>query len=286
MPGPEPQLTLDGGHGVAHRERADLPHVANLLVGQPFGKQLQDLFLPARQGETTPPVEYVPTRDKSTLNLNDTDTGNDLILPFGITYEYRIRAVNGSNKGLPATDSVRVPNQSGVPDVVILHVVTGEPIDVGRATPYRRGGFLDLTGWTNGCVQWEPTIDDSGDTPDGYRILIASVGRRFFEREVVAHYLSYSEAASGSCSTHEPQQAGLHAYKFSSHFNDTGPYYWVAVQAYDSDGIGKGDGSGGPELTRPEIALYEDWVQKGRDGEEYIDVDDEQSETNLEEDSE
>ena len=202
------------------------------------------------QGGTTPPVEYVPTRDKSTLNLNDTDTGNDLILPFGITYEYRIRAVNGSNKGLPATDSVRVPNQSGVPDVVILHVVTGDPLDVRRAKPYRKPGFLDLSGWTNACVQWEPTIDDSGDTPDGYRILIASVGRRFSEREVVVHYLSYSDAASGSCLTHEPQRAGLHAYRFNSHFNNTGPYYWIAVQAYDSDGIGKGDGSGGPRITR------------------------------------
>ncbi len=238
------------------------------------------------QGGTTPPVEYVPTRDKSTLNLNDTDTGNDLILPFGITYEYRIRAVNGSNKGLPATDSVRVPNQSGVPDVVILHVVTGDPLDVRRAKPYRKPGFLDLSGWTNACVQWEPTIDDSGDTPDGYRILIASVGRRFSEREVVVHYLSYSDAASGSCLTQEPQRAGLHAYRFNSHFNNTGPYYWIAVQAYDSDGIGKGDGSGGPRITRPEIALYEDRKQTQSDGEEFIDVQDGESEAKLEEDSE
>ena len=238
------------------------------------------------QGGTTPPVEYVPTRDKSTLDLNDTDTGNDLILPFGITYEYRIRAVNGSNKGLPATGSVRVPNQSGVPDVVILHVVTGNPIDVRRAKPYRKPGFLDLSGWTNACVQWEPTIDDSGDTPDGYRILIASVGRRFSEREVVVHYLSYSDAASGSCLTHEPQRAGLHAYRFFSHFDNTGPFYWIAVQAYDSDGIGKGDGSGGPRITLPEIALYEDRGQTQSDGEEFIDVDDGESETELEEDSE
>ena len=71
------------------------------------------------------PVEYVPTADKGTLRLNDTendtDTTNDLILPFGITYEYRVRAVNGTNKGLPADkEGVRIPNQDGLPPVVII----------------------------------------------------------------------------------------------------------------------------------------------------------------------
>ena len=74
------------------------------------------------QGGTTPPFEYVPTADKSTLRLNDTDTENDLILPFGITYEYRVRGVNGANKGLPADTSVRIPNQDGLPPVVIIRL--------------------------------------------------------------------------------------------------------------------------------------------------------------------
>ena len=46
------------------------------------------------RGGSTPPVEYVPTSHKGTLNLDDTDTNNDVILPFGITFEYRVRAFN------------------------------------------------------------------------------------------------------------------------------------------------------------------------------------------------
>ena len=64
------------------------------------------------------------------------------------------------------------------------------------------------------------------------------------------------------------------------------PTTGYAVQAYDSDGIGKGDGSGGPRITRPEIALYEDRKQTQSDGEEFIDVQDGESEAKLEEDSE
>ena len=67
------------------------------------------------QGGTTEPFELVPTGDKSTLKLNDSDAENDLILPFGINYEYRVRGVKGASKGLPADATVRIPNQDGLP---------------------------------------------------------------------------------------------------------------------------------------------------------------------------
>ena len=66
----------------------------------------------------TTPIEWVPTDDKGTLNLHNTDTSDDWMLPFGITYEYRIRAVTPTKKGPWTIISVRIPNQDGVPGTV------------------------------------------------------------------------------------------------------------------------------------------------------------------------
>ena len=49
LPSPETQPLLNPRHPVAHRERTDLPHVANLLIAQPLSKLLQNLQLPVGQ---------------------------------------------------------------------------------------------------------------------------------------------------------------------------------------------------------------------------------------------
>ena len=178
------------------------------------------------------PFEYVPTADKGTLRLNDTendtDTTNDLILPFGITYEYRVRAVNGTNKGLPADkEGVRIPNQDGLPPVVIIRLTI-----------------------RNGCAIWEHQAAADGNEPAGYRLLYASDTRRFHQARVVVDYIPYVDgpvapANSGHClpsnySRENWQGVGIGPKAPGDELN-----YWIAVQAYDGDGIGKGDGTGG-----------------------------------------
>ena len=178
------------------------------------------------------PFEYVPTADKGTLRLNDTendtDTTNDLILPFGITYEYRVRAVNGTNKGLPADkEGVRIPNQDGLPPVVIIKLTI-----------------------RNGCAIWEHQAAADGNEPAGYRLLYASDTRRFHQARVVVDYIPYVDgpvapANSGHClpsnySRENWQGVGIGPKAPGDELN-----YWIAVQAYDGDGIGKGDGTGG-----------------------------------------
>ncbi len=178
------------------------------------------------QGGTTEPFEFVPTADKSTLKLNDSDAENDLILPFGINYEYRVRGVNGANEGLPDDTTVRIPNQDGLPPVVIIELVR------------------------TGCVLWRHVTDAVGNDPDGYRVLVASSTRRFHQAKVVTDYLPHHvddliQENSGLCN-----RAGYSGDEWQG--SDTlqrlpGPEFtwWLAVQAYNSDGIAKGDGTGG-----------------------------------------
>ena len=179
------------------------------------------------QGGTTEPFELVPTADKDTLNLDDTDTSNDLILPFGINYEYRVRGVKGANKGLPADTTVRIPNQDGLPSVVIIAEYVG----------------------LSDCLVWEHVTDADGNQPDGYRVLYASATRRFHQAKVVRDYLPYATEVpttegvpycDAGYSTQEWQ-----GYPVGQRVPGTELNYWIAVQAYNSDGIGKGDGTGG-----------------------------------------
>ena len=179
------------------------------------------------QGGTTEPFELVPTADKDTLKLNDTDAENDLILPFGINYEYRVRGVKGANKGLPADTTVRIPNQDSLPSVVII------------------AEFVRLSD----CLVWEHVTDADGNQPDGYRVLFASATRRFHQAKVVRDYLPYATEVpttegvpycDAGYSTQEWQ-----GYPVGQRVPGTELNYWIAVQAYNSDGIGKGDGTGG-----------------------------------------
>ena len=180
------------------------------------------------RGGTTPPVEYVPTADKRTLRLHDSDTENDLILPFGITYEYRVRGVKGAKKGLPADTSVRIPNQDGLQSVVIIEFV-------------HKGS----------CVMWKHTTNVHGNAPDGYRILYASATRRFHQAKVVNDYVSYVDAPPspegvGHCVAPGHLRADWQGWEPQTHASpSTDLTYWIAVQAYDGDGIAKGDGTGG-----------------------------------------
>ena len=179
------------------------------------------------------PVEYVPTADKGTLRLNDTendtDTTNDLILPFGITYEYRVRAVNGTNKGLPADkEGVRIPNQDGLPPVVIIEAA-------------QRGA---------NCLMWKHVTDAAGNDPVGYRVLFASSTRRFHQATVVSDYLEHFTGdvipeGSGICLSPALSGEEWQGYEAGQRVPGTELNYWIAVQAYNDDGTGKGDGTGG-----------------------------------------
>ena len=177
------------------------------------------------QGGTTPPFEFVPTADKHTLRLNDSDAENDLILPFGITFEYRVRAVKGANEGLPADTRTRIPNQDGLPPVVIIELVH------------------------QGCFLWKHVTDAAGNNPDGYRVLFASSTSRFHQANVVRDYLPHHvdnliQENSGICNrpgySGDEGQGSDVGRRLGAEFR-----YWVAVQAYNSDGIAKGDGTGG-----------------------------------------
>ena len=193
------------------------------------------------QGGTTPPFELVPTADKSTLKLNDTDEDNDLILPFGINYEYRVRGVKGANKGLPADTTVRIPNQDGLPPVVIIELIR------------------------TGCVLWRHVTDAAGNDPDGYRVLVASSTRRFHQEKVVTDYLPHHvddliQENSGLCN--RTGYSGDEGWQGSDALQRLpGPEFtwWFAVQAYNSDGIAKGDSTGGRRSHgTAEIYRYQD----------------------------
>ena len=174
------------------------------------------------------PFEYVPTADKGTLRLNDTDTTNDLILPFGITYEYRVRAVNGTNKGLPADkEGVRIPNQDGLESVVIIELVT-----------------------SSGCGLWKHVTDAAGNDPVGYRVLFASETRRFHQAKVVRDYLPHHAEGlipegSSICTPPDYSAEEWQGYSISQRRPGVEAEYWIAVQAYYDDGVAKGDGTGG-----------------------------------------
>ena len=179
------------------------------------------------RGGTTEPFEYVPTADKSTLRLNDSDAANDLILPFGITYEYRVRAVNGTNKGLPADkEGVRIPNQDGLPPVVIIEFVS------------------------QGCFMWKHVTDAAGNDPDGYRVLVASATRRFHQANVARDYLPHMgegliQENTGICGVSGYSGDEWQGSDTAQRLPGDDLTWWVAVQAYNSDGIAKGDGTGG-----------------------------------------
>ena len=191
------------------------------------------------QGGTTEPFEFVPTADKPTLKLNDSDAENDLILPFGINYEYRVRGVKGANKGLPADTTVRIPNQDGLPPVVIIELAI------------------------QGCFLWKHVTDAAGNNPDGYRVLVTSKTSRFHQANVVWDYLPHHgddliQENSGLCNrpgySGDEWQGSDVGQRLGAEFR-----YWVAVQAYNSDGIAKGDGTGGRRSHRTaEIFRWED----------------------------
>ena len=178
------------------------------------------------QGGTTEPFELVPTGDKSTLKLNDSDAENDLILPFGINYEYRVRGVKGTNKGLPADTTVRIPNQDGLQSVVIIEHVN-----------------------RSGCALWKHVTDAAGNDPDGYRVLYASATRRFHQAKVVRDYLPYHDRQPPEevpyCLPTGYSGDEWQSYPLSQRRPGVEPEYWIAVQAYYDDGIAKGDGTGG-----------------------------------------
>ena len=179
------------------------------------------------QGGTTEPFELVPTNDKSTLKLNDTDAENDLILPFGINYEYRVRGVKGANKGLPDDTTVRIPNQDGLQSVVIIEFVTDA-----------------------GCALWKQVTDAAGNDPDGYRVLYASATRRFHQAKVVRDYLIHHDEGlipegSNICTPPGYSAEEWQGYAVAQRRPGVETEYWIAVQAYYDDGIAKGDGTGG-----------------------------------------
>ena len=200
------------------------------------------------RGGTLEPFEYVPTAFKDKLRLNDSDAGNDLILPFGIYVEYRIRGVSGSNKGLATTarptspkvgqeEGVRIPNQDGLPPVVLLK------------------------GLTN-CVEWDQLPDADGNDPDGYRVLIASRTRRFSQPDAVTHYIGFesrdgvTQEPSGCLTGGEGKQGFRPTYVVQDPgwtLSDSDRTWWIVVQAYDGDGIAKGDNTGGSRKQGWEI---------------------------------
>ena len=179
------------------------------------------------QGGTTEPFEFVPTDDKATLRLNDSDAENDLILPFGINYEYRVRGVKGANKGLPDDTTVRIPNQDGLQSVVIIEFVTDA-----------------------GCALWKQVTDAAGNDPDGYRVLYASATRRFHQAKVVRDYLIHHDEGlipegSNICTPPNYSAEEWQGYAVAQRRPGVETEYWIAVQAYYDDGIAKGDGTGG-----------------------------------------
>ena len=179
------------------------------------------------RGGTTEPFEYVPTAEKSTLKIGDSDAENDLILPFGINYEYRVRGVKGADEGLPDDTTVRIPNQDGLPPVVIIELVDG------------------------GCFLWRHVTDAAGNDPDGYRVLVASTKRRFHQAKVVTNYLPHHVARliqenSGICNRSSyTGDEGWQGSDVGQHLPGEEFTWWIVVQAYNSDGIAKGDGTGG-----------------------------------------
>ena len=179
------------------------------------------------QGGTTPPFEFVPTDDKGTLRLHDSDAENDLILPFGITFKYRVRGVKGANEGLPADTSVRIPNQDGLPPVVIIELVEAD-----------------------GCALWKHVTDAAGNDPDGYRVVFASSTRRFHQANVVRDYLPHVSAAPVPAGSFHCFAPGIsteewQGYDLALRIPGVEAEHWIAVQAYNDDGIVKGDGTGG-----------------------------------------
>ena len=179
------------------------------------------------RGGTTEPFEFVPTAEKSTLKIGDSDAENDLILPFGINYEYRVRGVKGADEGLPDDTTVRIPNQDGLPPVVIIELVDG------------------------GCFLWRHVTDAAGNDPDGYRVLVASTKRRFHQAKVVTNYLPHHVAHliqenSGICNRSSyTGDEGWQGSDVGQHLPGEEFTWWIVVQAYNSDGIAKGDGTGG-----------------------------------------
>ena len=201
------------------------------------------------------PVEWVPTRDKGTLNLDDTDISNDWILPFGITYEYRIRAVTGTRKGPEAITSARIPNQAGVPDrVTIFPQITSYAPYTHHPRPVKR--YLEMTPQMfTTCMQFAGVTDEDGNPPVGYRLIVTSdSSRKWHHRNALVLYLTDAEVNGYGCGLNNVDRGGLEdapAIHFLNYPYSTGKYNWMTVQAYNANGVGKGDGWG-----RGEIAFY------------------------------
>ena len=267
-----------------------------------------DIALEEWRMTSTAPKEYVPTAEKVLLRLNDTDTANDWILPFGITYEYRIRAVDArGNMSLPElSGKTRIPNQEGLPPRVLIfrhksvyetvpalvnvlacyveYTVSGtieydedgkivsvaipgyeqvfedclaglEPEFVITAA---RGPLLErpeslhrmplVLYYSNAIFQKRP--DAEGNPPDGYRVLVAHNTTRFHERAAVRSYVLLDSALIFGSTVFPYDSGGFDEdYQRIRGVRIPLPYpvtqdemRFVAVQAYDDDGVGKGDG--------------------------------------------
>lgn len=244
---------------------------------------------------STAPKEYVPTAQKTLLRLHNTETADDWILPFGITYEYRIRAVStDGNMSLPAlSGKTRIPNQEGLPPRVLIYrhnsvyetvlpvvdeaacyddygpyggFAADEPeysdclagldddyvVAYGRPPLFERpdGLFLmPLVVYKNALI-FRKRRDGDGNMPTGYRILVASDTTRFHERGAVRHYEPIGSDSnfgnsvfpydSGGFDENDQRIKGVTLIGLLS--DDLNETQFVAVQAYDGDGVGKGDG--------------------------------------------
>ena len=140
---------------------------------------------------------------------------------------------------------MRIPNQDGLPPVVII------------------AEYVRLSD----CLVWEHVTDADGNEPDGYRVLFASAKRPFHQAKVVRDYLPYSTEVpttegvpycDAGYSTQEWQ-----GYPVGQRIPGMELNYWIAVQAYDSDGIGKGDGTGGRRSDGSAEIMK--WVDATRD---------------------
>ena len=206
-------------------------------------------------GDTSNPVEWVPTRDKGTLNLHNSDTSDDWILPFGITYEYRIRAVTPMKKGPWTIISARIPNLSSVPERVTIfpHLRAYAPY-THIPRPVKR--YIEMMPtMVSSCLQFANVTDEDGNPPLGYRLLITWDGsQKWHHSNSVVHHRTYSEANHGSCGFSE-DRGGLEDapfFFFLSYLTCSScEYVWITVQPYDVDGVGKGDGWG-----RGEVGFY------------------------------
>ena len=314
---PDTCVTTDPGYLIEYR--LDIPdriepeeewkQLTDALFSITDTSYVHEIALEEWKMTSTAPKEYVPTAEKELLNLDDTDTANDWILPFGITYEYRIRAVEARKgaKSLPTLSAkTRIPNQDGLPPLVRIfrHKSVYETIpavvdeeacfdEYANAFDYVEGVKYDaLPGYEQeyaDCLAgldpdylltdaappllerpdnlhllplvlyhsvaiFQKRPDADGNMPTGYRILVAHNTTRFHERAAVRHYdpiaggtiySGFSRTVvfpydSGGFDASDQRIKGVKIPAPSP--AGPGETQFVVIQAYDDDGVGKGDG--------------------------------------------